>query len=221
MKTTLSLSALALIATALILPIQAQAADRQISVNEKKFPTLTADDSGQLGKLGDTAEAAPIDVTEDATASDDVQPTPRPKKPKTQRFEVPETADAEPVRPPKKVKPFKFEVPEQPEQAQSNPAQDEADDVAEVPTEQPSNLRNERVKLLKTPRPQITDDQQSEDIAVGTEEANDPNELRYYVLNKKKHYVQYQDEEAYQPTTYTYQEPGYNAAPCHKSYNGY
>ena len=83
MKTTLSLSAaaLALIATALILPMQAQAADRQISVKQKKFPTFTVDDSSQLDNANtnsDTAEAKPpkIGVKEFRVNDDEVKPQP-------------------------------------------------------------------------------------------------------------------------------------------------
>lgn len=230
MKTTLSLSAaaLALIATALILPMQAQAADRQISVKQKKFPTFTVDDSSQQDNGNtDTAEANPpkIGVKEFRVNDDEVKPQPA-------AVDDQDIAQEEPAPKPKKQKTLRFKVKDQSEQALSTPAQDEADDVAEAPAEQPSNLLNEKVKLVKKPRIESNDEQEeaaapaddtSEDVAADTtetEEATDPNELRYYVLKKKHHAVQYQTEESYQPTTYTYQEPSYTGYSCHNN-NGY
>jgi hypothetical protein len=229
MKTTLSLSAaaLALIATALILPMQAQAADRQISVKQKKFPTFTVDDSGQLDNANtDTAEATPpkVKVQEFRVNDDEVKPLPASGNDQ-------DTADVEAAPQPKKQKTLRFKVKDQSEQALSTPAQDEADDVAEAPADQPSNLLNEKVKLVKKPRVESNDEQEeaaapvddaNDDVAADTtdtEEATDPNELRYYVL-KKKHHVQYQEEESYQPTTYNYQEPSYTGYSCHNN-NGY
>ena len=232
MKTTLSLSAaaLALIATALILPMQAQAADRQISVKQKKFPTFTVDDSSKLDNAKtDTAEASPpkIGVKEFRVNDDEVKPQPAAGNDQ-------DTAEVEPAPKPKKQKTLRFKVKDQTEQALSTPAQDEAEDVAEAPAEQPSNLLNEKVKLVKKPRVESNDEQEeeaaapaddtSEDVAADTtetEEATDPNELRYYVLKKKHHNVQYQTEENYEPTTYNYQEPSYTGYSCHNNSNGY
>jgi hypothetical protein len=223
MKTTLSLSAaaLALVATALILPMQAQAADRQISVNQKKFPTFTVDDSSQADVTNTTtAEATPpkIGVKEFRVNDDEVKPRPA-------AVDEQDTAQDEPAPQPKKQKTLRFKVQDQSQQALSTAAQDEADDVAEAPAEQPSNLLSGKVKLVKKPRVENNDEQEdaSEDVAADTtdkEEATDPNELRYYVL-KKKHHVQYQEEESYQPTTYNYQEPSYIGYSCHNNNNGY
>jgi hypothetical protein len=230
MKKTFSLSALALIATALILPMQAQAADRQISVKQKKFPTFTVDDSSQLDSANtntDIAEAKPpkIGVKEFRVNDEEVKPQPA-------TVDDQDIAQEESAPTPKKKKTLRFKVQDQPEQALSTPAQDEADDVAEAPAEQPSNLLNEKVKLVKKPRVESNDEQEdaaapvddtSEDVAADTtdtEEATDPNELRYYKLKKKHYAVQYQTEESYQPTTYNYQEPSDSGYSCHNN-NGY
>ncbi len=169
MKSTLSFTALALLATGLIMPMQADAANRQISV-KGKIQTFTVNNDAPAG--ADVADATPDapqpkvtpkffrvnDKPASAEIADATEDAPQPKvTPKAFRVDDKPAASEEasnddtPVIAPKKNKTFRFRVEDQSEQAAA--AVDSEDDVASSDNDRPANLLNEKVKLVKKVRP--------------------------------------------------------------------
>jgi hypothetical protein len=170
MKNTLSLTALALLATALLAPMNANAADRQITVNPKKFPSFTVNRDEAPGV--DVAEAAPaekpIKVSPKAFRVDDkpvqeANDTPKfkPKKQKPVQFKVEDrpgvieqaSDDAPRFTPKPKNKTLRFRVEDQNDQAAAEPTRDDENEVAATDNDRPVNLLNEKVKLIKKVKP--------------------------------------------------------------------
>lgn len=204
MKNALCLSAAALALFTIALPMQADAADRQISVKQKKFTTFTVDDSSQLdsiGKTADTAEAnSPkigvkefrVDDSKRADANpQDVKPKAfrvkdnqraegAPKIGKIQSVTVvdDDSAEVKPAPQPRKPKTLRFKVKDQSEQALSAPVQDETDETADVQSEESSNVLNQEVKLVKKPKIKVpaveTDEEEEAPADDQTEEAAAP-----------------------------------------------
>ncbi len=129
MKTTLSFTALALLATALLAPMNANAADRQITVDKKKFQTFTVDrDEAPAVDVADAKPAdAPIRVSPKAFRVDEapVQVTnegagAKPKKQRPAKFKVEDSFAVEeasietPKLQPRKQKQLRFKVEDRP-----------------------------------------------------------------------------------------------------------
>jgi hypothetical protein len=171
MKTSLSFTALALLATGLIMPMQADAANRQISVNSK-LQSFTVNNDAPAG--ADVADATPTapkskvtpkffrvnDKPAGADIADTTADAPQPKvRPKFFRVDDKPAASEEasnddtPVITPKKKNTFRFRVEDKSEQAATAPAEVGDDDVASSDSERPANLLNEKVKLVKKVRP--------------------------------------------------------------------
>jgi hypothetical protein len=252
MKTHLNLTtaavALLLFATPLVLAITARAADRQITVNPKNFPTFTVNnDSEPAADVATTApDAPPAKVTPKAFRVDD--------KPV-----LTEDASSEDAKPPvkfprKKEDSFRFRVEDRSQQAVAEPTQDDDEDVAPPPAARPANLLNETVKLVKkpaaiqpadeaTPDAANTDDSDhSAEISADSNEepvsdtADEPaaesvapsKHRMYYYASKQKSYEQSHADDETVDTGYgdnqqlsapTYYD--YSGASCNHSYNGY
>ncbi len=252
MKTHLNLTtaavALLLFATPLVLSITAHAADRQISVNPKDFPTFTVNNDTAPGADVATTNpgAPPVKVTPKAFRVDD--------KPA-----VTEEAAIEDAKPPvkiprKKEDSFRFRIEDRSQQAVSEPALDDGEDVALAPAERPANLLNEKIKLVKKPEPvqpddeATTDESKSDDSDHSAEISGDANEepaadtaeapalesvapskhRMYYYASKQKSYEQsHADDASVEPEYSDYQQSSeptyydYSGASCNHSYNGY
>ena len=242
MKTTLSLTALGLLATSLLLPMQASAADRQISVNPKpsKIQTFTVenDDQQAVDVAATETDKAQQKVTPKAFRVDD-------KPVVTEEAANEDATDTPEIAPPKK-KAFRFRVEDQSEQAAATPSQEEDQDVAVSEDDRPAKLLNEKVKLVKKQRPapiENNDDEATADetdhsaeIAGDTsDETVDAPVVRqkhrmYYYAKKQNSYEQAQDDYSEpEPVTYSYRhhniesyQPRYYAgSSCRNSYNGY
>jgi hypothetical protein len=202
MKTTLSFTALALLATALILPMQASAADRQISINPK-VKTFSVQTTPEV-QAEDVAEAAPSEpqkkvVPKFFRVND--QPT------------ATEVASSEDPKPPtKRVKTQEFRVDDTSEQAAAAPTQDEADDVATTETDRPANQLNEKVKLVKKVPAQIEDTSSEEATADTSDETDDEQ-----VAEVKRPIIE-DTSSTYEDAGY---EQGYRGSSCHNENNGY
>jgi hypothetical protein len=196
MKNALSLTALALLATALVAPMQADAANRQITVNGKKLdnvPTFTVNDS-QDAEVADATPEAPQVVPkafrvddkpgarDEANNEDNTDaPVITPKKPVTKRFRVEDkqevadeaSVDNPPEITPKKNKTFRFRVEDQSDAAAAAPGLDTEDDVASSDNDRPASLLNEEVKLVKKPRPAPVESQDDEAATDETDHSAD------------------------------------------------
>jgi hypothetical protein len=238
MKTTLSLTALALFATTLIAPMQANAADRQISVNPKlsKIQTFTVDKDEQnaLEVATTTPDETEQKVTPKAFRVDD--------KPVV----TDEASNDETTETPKPKKAFRFRVEDQSEQAAATPTQNDDQDVATAQDDRPANQPTQEAKLVKKQRPapvesnddeSTTDDtDHSADIAADTSDepvaapVHREKHRMYYYAAKQNSYEQVQEDDAEaEPVTYSYRhhyaqsyQPSYYAgSSCQHSYNGY
>lgn len=129
MKTTLSFTALALLATALLAPMNANAADRQITVDKKKFQTFTVQrDEAPAVDVADANPAEkPIRVSPKAFRVDEapVQVSnegagAKPKKQRPAKFKVEDSFAVEeasidtPKLQPRKQKQLRFKVEDRP-----------------------------------------------------------------------------------------------------------
>jgi hypothetical protein len=246
MKTTLSFTALALFTTSLLLPMQASAADRQISVN----PKLTKIEKFTVNK----DEQQAVDVATTAPDEPKQKVTPKAFRVDDNPVVTDEASNDETSDTPKPKKAFRFRVEDQSEQAAATPTQDDDEEVASSQDDRPANLPTQEVKLVKKQRPApvesndeeaTTDDtDHSADIAADTNDdvnadtSEEPvaapvgreKHRMYYYASKQNAYDQTQDDytEA-EPVTYSYShryvqsyQPRYYAgSSCRHSYNGY
>lgn len=243
MKTNLSLTVLALFATSLMLPMQANAAERQISVNPKlsKIQSFTVDkDEQQAVEVAATNPDEPRQkVTPKAFRVDE--------KPVVIEEASDETNVDAPKLKPRKKNTLRFRVEDQSEQASAAPTQDDDQDVASSQEDRPAILLKDRVKLSKN-APAVTEDEpttddadHSADIAADTsapeeetladtteEPVAEPvirNKHRvYYYASKQKFYDQYQQDDyasaqsSYVQDDYAYQQ-AYTGSSCHQNNN--
>jgi hypothetical protein len=228
MKTTLSFTALALLATSLIMPMQASAADRQITVNSKI----------QSFSVEKTADTQDVEVA-------DVAPTEPQKKVSPRFFRVNDQPEAtqvssnddnnnEPKFTPKKKKSFRFQVEKPAPQSAAIPAEDDDSEVASSEDDRPANLLNEKVKLVKkAPAPQIEDDaainEDSDNEAIAADqpktaapaedaetESDDDALVAQMVaeVKRRKHHVVVEDNYQYDDAGY---EQSYSGSSCHNT----
>jgi hypothetical protein len=245
MKTTLNLTtavvALSLFATASILSTAAEAADREISVNPKNFPTFTVNKDNE----------APAEV---ATKAPDEAP--QAVKPKAftvnEKPEAKEDVAADQAKPRPRVlreKPNARPVDDNVELAGTKPIIDDEQDAS------PANPLDENAKLIKKQPPEqgapddeaTTDDgdhadeiaadknqPDGADVADTTEEpVTEPIAPRkprtYYYAAKQKSYEQSHehDDVMVEPVADSYQHSDmptyydYSGASCHHDYEGY
>jgi hypothetical protein len=160
MKTTLSLAALALFATSLVAPMQANAADRQISVNGKKLQTFTvndrADDSAAVVEENlaepQKASGAEPDKTIEFSVKNDEQPAEF-KVGNDEQAAI-EVAAVTPEQPRAKVKPKAFRV--DPEPAANDEASN--DDNSGTPKFKPKNKKPVQFKFTVENPPEQNDE---------------------------------------------------------------
>jgi hypothetical protein len=187
MKTTLSLAALALFATSLALPMQASAADRQISVNGKKLQTFTvnnsaddtvavADDNGNVAPKA--ADAAPAQNLEFSVKNDD---QPAEFKVGNDEEAVVKVAEIAPDEPVAKIKPKAFRVQEKPTVIEDASNEDNSD----TPQVKPNKTQEFRVSVEDEPE-QAAPSQNGEDDVASSETEAPASQLNDSVQSSKK-----------------------------------
>jgi hypothetical protein len=192
MKTSLSLAALALFATSLVMPMQAEAADRQISVNRKKLQTFTVNTSADDTIV--VADANPSDpqTTEPPKATGaepdqniefSVKNDDQPAEFKVGNDEeaVVKVAEVTPDEPVAKIKPKAFRVQEK--QAVVEDASNE--DNSDTPQIKPNKTQEFRVSVQDEPE-QAAPSQDGEDEVASSETERPASQFKDRVKPTKK-----------------------------------
>lgn len=237
MKTILNLTtasaALVLFATTLIMPMQANAADRQISVEAKtkNFKAFKVQDTNQENEVASVEEQQPPKrVTAKSFRVDEAandQPT--------SNEEVVTEANTEPKFTPKKPrKPFpkQFRVPAESDQADTTPADDEV--TTPAPKKLPTKILTKKIKIVEqAPVENEEETAAAEEDKLDAIAADQPEEAtaeaeadvqaeeepvivkKVAKLKQRKAYIEYQDIE----DDYGYQEQSYNGSSCHNNNN--
>jgi hypothetical protein len=252
MKSTLNLTtaavALVLFATTSIIMTPANAADRQITVNPKNFPTFTV--NNDAGKPADVAITTPDQpqqkITPKAFRVDE--------KPATVEQASTESGNEQSKIKRTKEDSFRFRIEDKAQQAAETPVLDDEEDATASPSQRPSNLLNEQAKLVKKLRPApavdsepvdssqdatTEDTDNAADIAADQPETNDEavantddevatpeiskNKHRtYYYASKQKSYEQSHEDDASTETVYNDEQPTYQQSevPTYYDYTG-
>ena len=235
MITTLNLStaavALVLFATTSALSVSANAAERQISVNPKNFPTFTVNSDKE--PVTDESVTAPLEpaakVTPKAFRVDE--------KPVVTEEASNEETDVPKKIPRKKEDSFRFRIEDRSQQAASPSSQDDDGDVALAPVKRPATLLNDETNSDDTDHSaEINADQNDENDEAVAETSEEPATQTvapkkprvYYYASKQKSYEQaHMNEVSDEPSDTDYQhsaEPtyyDYTGSSCNHSYNGY
>lgn len=192
MKTTLSLAALALFATSLVMPMQADAADRQISVNRKKLQTFTvnngADDTTVVadsnpGEPQNTATPKVAGAEPDQTIEFKVKNDDQPAEFKVGNDEQAgvKVAEVTPEAPVAKVKPKAFRVQEKPAVIEDASNEDNSN-TTQI---KPNKAQEFRVSVEDEPE-QAAPSQDGEDEVASSETEAPASQLKEAVKPTKK-----------------------------------
>ncbi len=248
MKTTLNLTtagaALVLFASTLVMPMQANAADRQISINPRldkiKTFTVQTDDKPAAGvEVASTSEEKPsrpgkiqeFRVNDDDIAEvEPVKPPSQPKQPNTKRFKVEDSSEQAAQEPTVQQPTFDDEDAEEPADV-SRPAKlltkkvkpapvdaEEGSDVTDQVTEEAKN------EAIASDQPEETAEAATDDDAALQQEYAELLRQKHEILLKRAH-QQYQDDgsyqDSYQPTYQQSYQTNYEGSSCHNNNNGY
>jgi hypothetical protein len=244
MKTTLNLTtagaALVLFASTLVMPMQANAADRQISINPRldkiKTFTVQTDDKETAGvDLASTSPEIPTKpvktqefrVNDDDTAEvEQVKPPSQPKQPNSKRFKVDDSSEQAAQEPVVQQPTFDNEDADEPP-VSSRPAKILTQKVkpAPVETEEGSDVTEEvDNEVIAADQPEATAEAATDDEAAMQKEYAELLRQKHEILLKRAH-QQYQDDgsyqDSYQPTYQQSYQTNYEGASCEHNNNGY